>query len=83
MSYEEVDGSITLILNHYNKSQSKVDLEQSCLEYVHRCHNGKVTGIGYCGKENKVVSMADDCSVRVWALSANQGSLPFRLKQEY
>lgn len=52
--------------------------------FLMRAHTAPVTKIIYSPQLNKVVSMSKDNSLRIWQYVANNnGSLPFRLQEQY
>ena len=75
-----------LKMTHCNKSVSQLNLETSEFNYLQRCHTGRETGLGYSKRQNKIISISEDQTVRIWGFQVNSTKLtelPFLIKQEY
>ena len=77
-------NSEDIILTHYNKSIGSINLESGVYSFLMRAHTAPVTKMLYNPGLNKVVSMSKDTSIRIWQYVVDhQGSLPFRLQEQY
>lgn len=81
---KQLPDSLEIILTHYNKSIGSINVESGLYSFLARSHTGPITKLIYNSYMNKVVSMSKDSSIRIWLyVSHTEGSLPFRLQEQY
>ena len=84
MFYKAEEGSIKLHLANFNSSTAVFSVADTCYQYESSQHTAQVLGLSYNSGLNRLVSIAKDNTIRVWALWPNQSKktqLEYSLKQ--